>query len=63
MAKKKAKDVCNCDYHDPQKKGLWMLVLGLLILGNAFWVWTADWWIFAGYVLTAFGIVKLFFLK
>jgi len=52
-----AKEIMQCECH--KWKGWGMLVLGLLILLNAYWPF-ASWDKFLGGVLVVFGLFKLF---
>jgi len=35
------------------------LVVGLLVLANAYWNFVADWWVFFGGLLVVGGLLKL----
>lgn len=54
MVKRKDK-VCEGVY---KRHTLWMLILGILILGNALWV-TVTWPVFIGAFLVLVGLAKL----
>lgn len=56
MAKEKM-DKEYCEGH-MKKKGLMMLILGLLILGNAYYS-VASWSIFIGVIVAVAGFLKL----
>ena len=63
MAKKEEMGVCNCgcgckggDCH--RCKGWKMLVLGILVLLNA-WYMLVDWWMFVGILITLGGLIKI----
>ena len=51
-----AKEMCCEGYH--KGKGVMMLILGLLVLANAYWS-VVSWSIFIGAVLTLGGICKM----
>ena len=70
LEKKKVKDMkkriankeirggeCHCGHH--KIKGLWMLIIGLIFIGNSYMLWTTNWWLLIGFILAIFGLVKL----
>ncbi|MFA5070823.1 MAG: hypothetical protein WC511_00440 [Candidatus Pacearchaeota archaeon] len=46
----------------PRGKGFAMLVLGALVLGNAYWVWL-SWPLFIGWLLVLAGFLKMLMPK
>lgn len=50
---------CQCHHHG---KGTMMLVLGLLVLANAYWN-VLDWAMFIGLVLAVGGLAKMLMPK
>jgi len=43
-----------------EKKGMGMLITGLLLMGNVYWNWVLDPWMFVGILFTVFGLFQLF---